>query len=55
MNFNFLNRIPDFKVKTKVIIISEASTFSFWLGYFSDAVVIRHHAHIYASLPPALK
>ena len=38
--------------KSKVIITSAGSTFSYWAGFLSEAVLIMHHAHIYASIRP---
>ena len=39
--------------KSKVIITSAGSTFSYWAGYLSDAVVVMHPGHIHASVRPA--
>ena len=38
--------------KSKLIITSAGSTFSYWSGYLSEAVIIMHPAHIYASIRP---
>ena len=38
--------------KSKVIITSAGSTFSYWAGYFSDAILLMHPGHIHSSVRP---
>lgn len=38
--------------KSKVIITSAGSTFSYWAGFISDALLIMHPEHLHASLRP---
>jgi len=39
--------------RSKIIITSAGSTFSYWSGFLADAPVIMHPDHIYAPLRPA--
>ncbi len=39
--------------KSRIIITSAGSTFSYWAGFLSDAAVIMHPGHIHSSLRPA--
>jgi hypothetical protein len=34
--------------KSKVIIMSAGSTFSFWAGFLSDGILINHYQHLHA-------
>lgn len=38
--------------KSKIIITSAGSTFSYWAGFLSDAALIMHPDHIYQSIRP---
>lgn len=38
--------------KSKIIIMSAGSTFSFWAGFLSDAILINHYQHIHAPIRP---
>lgn len=38
--------------KSKIIVTSAGSTFSYWAGFLADAPVILHTGHIYAPLRP---
>ncbi len=41
--------------KSKMIVASATSTFSYWAGFLADAPLIMHPAHLHASIrPPAL-
>jgi hypothetical protein len=39
--------------KSKVIVTSAGSTFSYWAGFLSDAVIIMHPDHIYSPIRPS--
>jgi len=38
--------------KSKIIIMSAGSSFSFWAGFLSDAILINHYQHINGSIRP---
>jgi len=39
--------------KSRVIVTSATSTYSYWAGFLSEAALIMHPAHIHASIRPA--
>ena len=39
--------------RSKIIVTSASSTFSYWSGFLADAPLIMHPDHIYASIRPA--
>jgi hypothetical protein len=39
--------------KSRVIVTSATSTFSYWAGFLSEAALIMHPAHIHGSVRPS--
>ncbi len=60
LNLKNVKRVPDdldivhlaLLSKSKVIIMSAGSTFSFWAGFLSDGILVNHYQHLHAPFRP---